>query len=221
MTSNGRSGGTTKKKKMQTKTAVKLPVTSSAKILQRLKDNLSFVRATRLKFRRQKIELFTNTYLYCEQKIVEDTKLSIPDIHRELSSNLGGSAACWKNRYQAGKFIRSHRLDLDSVNPSGLAAASKYAVVGEDAKKLAHLVNTKKGGKSVMAWLREHGYAAMQAIPEWKKKEIRINKKSWKDWELELRRVLDGMAMTTDGNQTLTLSLKVGSKEVLSVTNRR
>lgn len=206
---------------MQATSATKMPVVSSAKLLQRLKDNLDFVRNTRLKFRRQKIELFTNTYMYCEQKATEDSKLVVQDVFRELSSSLGGSAACWRNRYTTGKFIKAQRIDIDAANPSGLAAASRWPLKDDDAKKVAHLVNTKAGGKVVMAWLRDRGYAPMQTVPDWRKKEVRVHKKTWADWKPDLQKMLDGMAMTTDGTQTLTLIFKVGSKEALSVTNKR
>lgn len=197
-----------------------MPVVSSAKLLQRLKDNLDFVRNTRLKFRRQKIELFTNTYMYCEQKATEDSKLVVNDVIRELSSSLQGSVQCWRNRYNTGKFIRAQKIDLDAANPSGLAAASRWPLKDDDAKKVAHLVNTKAGGKVVMAWLRDRGYAPMQTVPDWRKKEVRVHKKTWADWKPDLQKMLDGMAMTTDGSQSLCLSFKVGSREVLSVTRK-
>lgn len=198
---------------------LKVEAASAAKLLQRIRSLKRTVEITTKKLHRQKIELWLNTYLYCET-VEGKEKWSRGEAYAELVETVGGNSGYWGRARSIGQFIRTHRLDCEEVWCSSLSKVGCRIINPKDFPRIRKALEDGMGPSQFDRLLCELGYKAFPKLPAWNKKMIRRAKKQWEDWEPEMRQLVAGIGATHDKSPSIELVLKVSGKEVVSVKAR-
>lgn len=202
-----------------TKTQVKVP--TPAQLRHKIANLKKACDHTKAKYKRQKLELWQNVYVYFEMRATKSS-LTDQEIGQELVDAAGGNLTFWLRARKQGEFIRRVNLDCESAFPSSVSQLTSYApetIKPQHLKTLVAMLNSGAGPSDVNKKLEDLGYKALTPMPKWRKKAIRKNKKEWADWTPEFEKMLSGLLAMTDSNPDIEIIVNVNQEQRLRVAN--
>ncbi|MHA2067733.1 MAG: hypothetical protein ACXABY_25505 [Candidatus Thorarchaeota archaeon] len=101
--------------------------TNDAKLLETIKSRVKKLYSLRAQGNFVKSLLYSDVYAWCEVRVIKGKTSSIMAAQDQLSKTLRIKMQTIQGWYYAGKFMRDHKLDPESVNAVSVARAKNCA----------------------------------------------------------------------------------------------